>query len=330
MADKTNIEWTDATWNPVLGCSVISPGCTNCYAMRLAGTRLKHTPSRAGLTTDSKAGPVWNGAVRFMPNWLTQPLHWMAPRDIFVAAHGDLFHANVDQHWQDQIFAVMALAEWHRFQVLTKRADRMLEYLSDPETPGRVLRCSINLLAAQGVTRRWTHKWVWPLPHVMAGISAESQPHFNERIEPLSLLSLLRWRTWLSAEPLLGLLDLANGIGVLDWVVAGGESGPNARPMHPDWARDIRDQCVAAKVAFFFKQWGEWAPGENCGGPMRRSENTAEWFDGEWHFGRMTPSESANGHYDDEPGLYRVGKKAAGALLDGQAWRQMPERADAA
>src|SRR4051812_9194595 len=101
MADNTHIEWTDATWNPVTGCSVVSPGCTNCYAMRLAGTRLKHHPSRYGLTHDTKAGPVWNGEVTFNRPWLDQPLRWKRPRRIFVAAHGDLFHEAVHDEWID-------------------------------------------------------------------------------------------------------------------------------------------------------------------------------------------------------------------------------------
>src|SRR3954464_7684352 len=107
MADGTHIEWTDATWNIVNGCSVLSPGCTNCYAMKLAGTRLKHHPSRAGLTIDTKAGPVWNGEVKFNAEWLLQPLRWRRPRKIFVCAHGDLFHEKVTDAQLDQVFAVM-------------------------------------------------------------------------------------------------------------------------------------------------------------------------------------------------------------------------------
>jgi Bacteriophage protein gp37 len=116
MADGTKIEWTDATWNPVTGCSVVSPGCTNCYAMRLAGTRLKHHPSRAGLTIDTKAGPVWNGKVRFNEQWPSEPLRWKRPRRIFVCAHGDLFAEGVPDEWMDQVFAVMALAPQHVFR----------------------------------------------------------------------------------------------------------------------------------------------------------------------------------------------------------------------
>ena len=131
MAETSTIEWTDATWNPITGCSVVSPGCTNCYAMTLAGTRLAQHPSRKGLTVPSKAGPVWNGKVRFNRDWLHQPLHWRRPRMIFVCAHGDLFHENVPDEWIDQVFAVMAIARWHTFQVLTKRPKRMRAYFAE-------------------------------------------------------------------------------------------------------------------------------------------------------------------------------------------------------
>ena len=134
MADRSRIEWTDATWNPITGCSVVSPGCTNCYAMKLAGGRLRNHPSRQGLTRLQKKGagwrPVWTGEVRFNEQWLDQPLRWQRPRRVFVCAHGDLFHEHVPDEWIDRVFAVMALAGDHTFQVLTKRAERMHEYLS--------------------------------------------------------------------------------------------------------------------------------------------------------------------------------------------------------
>ena len=130
MAEHSTIEWTDATWNPITGCSVISPGCKNCYAMKLAGGRLQHHPSRAGLTQPSAAGPVWNGLVRFNMEWLEQPLHWKRPRDVFVCAHGDLFHESVPDQWIADVFGVMHAASWHTFQVLTKRAARMRALLN--------------------------------------------------------------------------------------------------------------------------------------------------------------------------------------------------------
>ena len=137
MADKTGIEWTDATWNPIVGCSVVSPGCTHCYAMSMAARIEKMTPGShyAGLTDASKAGPVWNGRLALAPDHiLTQPLRWQKPRRIFVNSMGDLFHEDVPDDWIDRVFAVMALAPQHTFQVLTKRAERMRNYLlRDPD-----------------------------------------------------------------------------------------------------------------------------------------------------------------------------------------------------
>jgi protein gp37 len=295
VADRTHIEWTDATWNPITGCSVVSPGCTNCYAMKLAGTRLKHHPSRAGLTNETKAGPVWNGQVRFNREWLDQPLRWKKPRMIFVCAHGDLFHESVPDTWIDEVLAVMAMSPRHTFQVLTKRPERMRTYLSasdlverladavlgahDPEEPLAGHRSGVAWLdgrgSSWGVTRAVqglaASVHPWPLPNVWLGVSVEDQRRTEERI-PILLDTPAAVR-WVSAEPLLGPIDLMEIIPnpiiynsvhgmerLLDWVVAGGESGRDARPMHPDWARSLRDQCAAAGVAFLFKQWGSFRP----------------------------------------------------------------------
>jgi protein gp37 len=238
MSDGTAIQWTEATWNPITGCSVVSPGCTNCYAMKLAGTRLKHHPSRAGLTRDTKAGPVWTGEVRFNKDWLVQPLNWQRPRMIFVVAHGDLFHGNVPDDWLDRIFVTMFLAEQHTFQVLTKRPERARAYLSDPATLRRL-------------ADRLVEQPPWPLPNVWLGTSVEDQQRADERI-PVLLDTPAAVR-WLSCEPLLGPVNLLNAMSI-DWVVAGGESGPGARPMDEGWARSLRDQCTAAGVPFFCKQ----------------------------------------------------------------------------
>ena len=320
MADKTHIEWTDATWNPITGCSVVSPGCTNCYAMKLAGTRLQHHPSRAGPTVASKAGPVWTGEVRFNEQWLDQPLRWKKPRMIFVCAHGDLFHENVPDEWIDRVFAVMATAPHHTFQVLTKRPERMRDYMADAEVriQGR-LRCVDRFIATGGEHGRGLD--AWPLHNVWLGVSAEDQTRADERI-PLLLATPAAVRS-VSAEPLLGPVDLTrlewgadvihgatdalSGVdtclefpgeprparGKIDWVICGGESGPGARPMHPDWARSLRDQCAAAGVAFHFKQWGEWVSVSEVEG------------DGPHH------------KFPDGATVRRIGKKAAGRHLDG-------------
>ena len=380
MADRTAIEWTDATWNPITGCSVVSPGCTNCYAMRLAGTRLQSHPSRAGLTHTTKAGPVWNGTVRLNEAWLTQPLQWGRPRKIFVCAHGDLFAEGVPDAWIDRVFAVMALAPQHTFQVLTKRAARMRAYLqSGRATPVGMEAMDITLQAhfadprskiGAGLKLKGdiAHLAVWPLPNVWLGVSAEDQRRADERIP--DLLATPAAVRFVSAEPLLGPVDLhpyllgfaaghpascvcghghgftrcpnygcvaqrchrcecqafrkVRGADGLHWVIAGGESGPGARPMHPQWARDIRDQCAAAGVPFHFKQWGAWASGENAGSAQDRAEDTASWWDDRWQFSRVTVRQAEVMHIDDEPDLWRVGKRAAGRLLDGVAHDGMP------
>ena len=319
MADRSHIEWTDATWNVITGCSVVSPGCTNCYAMKLAGTRLQHHPSRQGLTTMSKAGPVWNGQVRFNADWLDQPLRWTKPRMIFVCAHGDLFHEGVTDDQLDRIFAVMALTPQHTYQVLTKRSARMRAYLHGVK-PDNSLRHGPGLaqtiqghaleylkhgrFSPNGFGPHYQTDYVnhagrlrpLPLANVWLGVSAEDQARADERIP--DLLSTPAAVRWVSAEPLLGPIDMISDLGGtqwiggqrgcggthqgdgspgcpryphhhhdarckrgIDWVVAGGESGPGARPMHPDWARQLRDQCAAGDVPFFFKQWGAYLPG---------------------------------------------------------------------
>lgn len=206
MADGTKIAWSEATWNPITGCSVISAGCKHCYAMKLAGTRLQHHPSRAGLTIQTSAGPVWNGQVRLNRQWLDQPHRWRRPRKIFVCAHGDLFHESVPDEWIDLVFAVMSLAQQHVFQVLTKRPERMRAYCCDPATTGRV----IAQLASLGATVKATHvadgmEGIF-LPNVWLGVSVEDQCAADARIAPL--LQTPAAVRWISAEPLLGSVDL--------------------------------------------------------------------------------------------------------------------------
>lgn len=357
MSDNTKIEWTDATWNPITGCSVVSPGCTNCYAMKLAGTRLRNHPSRAGLTQGTKAGPIWNGKVRFNEQWLQQPMDWKRPRRVFVCAHGDLFHESVPFDWIDRVFAVIALSPQHTFQVLTKRADRMREYMTEDDGFGRW--GYIDGRARQIYERRMGRPFpsgkilVGPLPNVWLGVSAEDQRRADERI-PLLLRTPAAVR-WLSCEPLLGPIDLLsiprggtplNGappqVGAfaqwqrqpmraklrdgIDWLVAGGESGKSARPMHPDWVRSLRDQCAAAGTAFFFKQWGEWqvasvANGHHDGNMAR---NSARWVfpDGV----TQKPSCIREGWAGGEPyAMAPVGKKISGCQLDGREHNDYPE-----
>ena len=184
MADKTAIEWTDATWNPITGCVVVSPGCTNCYAMKLAGTRLKHHPSRAGLTRDTRSGPVWTGEIRFNEEWLDQPLRWRRPRMIFVCAHGDLFAEGVTDAMLDSVFAVMALCPQHILQVLTKRHERMRAYLTHPMVQARIAMAMAGITAKGSIDDMVRGREIvgrietgegWPLPNVWIGVSCEDQ-----------------------------------------------------------------------------------------------------------------------------------------------------------
>lgn len=359
MSDGTKIEWTDATANVVNGCSVLSPGCTNCYAMRIAGTRMKHHPTRAGLTRETKAGPVWNGTTRFHEPALQQVLRWQRPRMIFWNAHGDLFHESVPDEWIDRCFAVMAMTPQHKHQVLTKRPARMREYFSHPERGERINHAGYVAdieIKIEGGWRKFSKFGGinLPLENVWLGVSVEDQTRADERIP--DLLATPAAVRWISAEPLLGPVDFnelpaetggsarklfgplsgycdrhfpKNDCGCgrqqskLDWVVAGGESGPNARPMHPDWARSLRDQCAAAGVPFLFKQWGESCPLRNDLIPVRANDvgwinlnGRVEWDVSEERCIAMAVEDEAN----PSPGYHlicKVGKKRAGRLLDG-------------
>lgn len=223
----TSIEWTDCTWNPVAGCSIVSPGCTNCYAMKMAG-RLERIglPKYEGTTRASGARQVWTGRIRLDERSLELPLSWKRPRRIFVNSMSDLFHEGVPDAFIARVWSAMAAAHWHSFQVLTKRPERMM-----------------SVLAGGGLPR---------LSNVWLGTSVENSD-FKSRISVLRRIpATIRF---LSLEPLLGPLGRLNLKGV-HWVIVGGESGSRARPMAEDWVEEIMDQCRAAGVAFFFKQWG--------------------------------------------------------------------------
>lgn len=288
MADRTAIEWADATWNPIVGCSVVSPGCAHCYAMKLAGGRLRSHPTRVGLTVDTKAGPVWNGQVRFNPVELLKPVRWRRPRRIFVCAHGDLFHEAVPTRWIDQVYAVMALTPQHTYQVLTKRAAEMREYFAARVSGDPWAEAADEVADMLGMEEApfVLEPRMMPLHNVWLGVSVEDQTRANERVP--HLLATPAAVRFVSAEPLLGPVDLAwalsrNPLEIaagmlargqfspgletvrrLDWIIAGGESGP--RPMAPAWARRLRDDCAAAGVPFFFKQWGSHAWAEKVAG----------------------------------------------------------------
>ncbi|RWE55170.1 MAG: phage Gp37/Gp68 family protein [Mesorhizobium sp.] len=313
MADGTNIEWTDATWNPITGCRVKSPGCKFCYAMKLAGTRLKHHPSREGLTVDTKNGPVWNGEARFNEAWLTQPLKWAKPRMIFVCAHADLFYEAVLDEWIDRVFAVMASSPRHIFQVLTKRPERMRDYLTRVEE--EPFRETVKRFAKAMPAAPWADfdAMTFPSPNIWLGTSVEDQERADERREPMRELAEAGWLTWVSYEPALGQVDW-HGWEFLRWMVSGGESGEHARPSSPSCHRQARDFCAASAIPYLFKQWGAFRPATE-----------AELVGGNRH-AKLVDERKECGYYcDDDVGhvdhggewMVRVGKKKAGRALDG-------------
>lgn len=225
MAGNSSIEWTEATWNPVVGCTTVSPGCTNCYAMRMA-QRLEAMgqPKYAGTTRMSGGRPKWNGVVRIDERSLSLPVTWKTGRMIFVNSMSDLFHENVPLEFIKCVFITMQKTPQHIYQILTKRAERLEELSS-------------SLAWSQNV-------WM--------GVSVENE-NYMSRINNLRRTQAAI--KFLSLEPLLGPLDKLD-LSDIDWVIAGGESGPHARPVEPNWIRSIRDQCFNEEVAFHFKQWG--------------------------------------------------------------------------
>jgi protein gp37 len=354
MSDKTGIEWTDATWNPVTGCAKVSQGCKHCYAEREWPRMTKLVPAYAGRQfTD----------VRTHSDRLEQPLRWRKPRMIFVNSMSDLFHPDVPDAFIDHVFAIMVLAKQHTFQVLTKRPARMREYLSQRTEELSSDDWFLNAALARSVfaaskaagdplpgNAPLMLAGRWPLPNVWIGVSIEDQVAAGERI-PLLLNTPAAVR-WVSMEPLLGdvtLTDVPNVLGVaegqrhldalggfawecdgpdyvdtcnigsrIDWVVVGGESGPKARPMHPDWARSLRDQCAAAGVPFLFKQWGEWAPRDTWI-PASIKPQLAIAADGAQVDHDVAPQDVGGHRFE------RVGKKLAGRLLDGVQHDEYPK-----
>ena len=305
MSDGTAIEWTDATWNPVTGCTKVSPGCAHCYIertppFRIAGRRF----------VDGSTG------VQLHPERLSHPLRWRKPRRVFVCSLADLFHDDVPDAFIDDVFATMLAAPQHTFQVLTKRPERARDwfesYVSSFDTPTRVWTIAADVLGATRELGGWPHD-TWPLPNVWVGVSIENARHTWRADVLRDVPAAVRF---ISAEPLLGSLFESGGargvsgvqgddrapaktrehrtpngtqgthraplnLAGIDWVIVGGESGPGARPMHADWARELRDACLDHRgrmvmvtggwdpedgpvaPAFFFKQWGGARPKAN-------------------------------------------------------------------
>ena len=327
---ESKIEWTHRpgtvgrTWNPVVGCTKVSPGCDHCYALRQSN-RFQHSPSYQGLTK-MMVGPQWTGEIRWLPERLSEPLTWKKPSTVFVCSMSDLCHDRLPWQYRLSVFRMMAQTPLHLYLVLTKRPEVLAEFAE------MVWATTPDLLGLDALPRPWpSNVWV--------GTSVESQK-YARRLDVLARVpAKVRF---VSVEPMLGPVDLTRWLEmcecgdsktnhidggqccllipglcpctqfkpVLSWTITGGESGPGARPMHPDWVRNLRDQCQSAGVPFFFKQWGEWAP-ENAGN-----------LDAKWAVTHLHP----RSQWDrlEQANMYRVGKTAAGALLDGREWREWP------
>lgn len=331
---KTEIGWTDFVWNPVTGCSKVSEGCKNCYAYSIHNMR--HKAYAEGKKLPQQYAKPFED-IQLHNNRVDLPFHWKKPRKIFVNSMGDLFHANVPFEFIENVFATMEEVEHHTYIVLTKRPERMFEFM----------KWYSARRSYAGVSFEWQ-----PAKNIWLGITAENQDTANERI-PWLLQTPAAVRL-ISCEPMLEEINLtaidlgdkmtrgygprriiwdsltgwekqynpgqhpqsmpeefprcmSNDIGgKIDWVICGGETGSEARPLHSDWVRSLRDQCTDANVSFFFKQWGEFAPcthypGIKMPGPVISLDGQSD--------GMMT----------------RVGKKKAGRTLDGRTWNEFPE-----
>lgn len=251
----TKIEWTDATWNPIVGCSRISPECDRCYAATAAAS------VRLQQFTQYQRVKDWDGTVHFVKSQLLKPLSWQKPKRIFVCSMSDLFHENVPDEWRDRIFAIMSIGHQHTYQVLTKRTARMLEYFNSPSRARWILHRALDILRDSENPIKWKYevgelKVGFPMPNIWLGTTAGCQSSVNERLPILSKLTDQGWTTFVSAEPLLGGINLGLSFPgyKVSQVITGAESGRNARVMDENWVRSLRDQCVAARVAFFYKQ----------------------------------------------------------------------------
>ncbi|MBO0847835.1 MAG: phage Gp37/Gp68 family protein [Pseudonocardia sp.] len=341
MSTTTKIEWTEATWNPVTGCTELSEGCDHCYARTFA-ERWRGVPGHSY---------EQGFDLRLWPDRLGVPLRWRKPRQVFVNSMSDLFHTAVPDEFIARVFAVMAATPRHTYQCLTKRHGRMRSLLTSARWPALLLnavRALPDLVegALPAVDYDAAMAWVSapelagespaPLPNVWLGVSAENQKWADLRVR--TLMETPAAVRFLSCEPLLGPITLNRGhcfcpthethdrssracfnpncadLRKPDWIIAGGESGPGARPMHPDWARKLRDDCQASDVPFFFKQWGGWAPAELGG-----------WYSRTVRLRRDGTSYSPAQEQESPHDAYLYAPRSKGLRqLDGREWSEYP------
>lgn len=303
---KTDIEYGDRTWNPLTGCTVVSEGCKHCWAQAMA-KRLKAMgrPEYQDAVDDNDR---WTGVITLVPERLKEPYTWGTHQHVLVEYMGDLFHESVPMDYILRVLNVMKNTPLHTYQILTKRPGLMKKFLFD----------------------------VKPLSNVILGVTVENQRRANERWAPMVYLSRKGWQTWASYEPALGNVNWS-GWEFLSQLVCGGESGKGSRPLHPDWARSARDFCVLNGVNFFFKQWGSWMPVIDLYDDA--AVDAAEEYNNRWLAQlepngaipvMMAPLGTRGGWHEYQPCpgswvMAKVGKKAAGRMLDGQEWSGMPK-----
>lgn len=304
---KSKIEWTGETWNPVTGCTKISAGCKNCYAETMA-KRLQKMGTR-GYENGFAVTVQSDGAFE-------RPLRCKKPTTYFVCSMSDLFHESVSSHTQERVMQIIEQCPQHTFQILTKRPENMRYFFE-------------NRRNREGVNDSRKNQWRQVPKNVWLGVTCENQETADERIP--HLLSIDATVRFLSIEPMLGAITFQRQVNSswskplykkpldgIHWVIVGGESGKNARPMHPDWARSIRDQCAAANVPFFFKQWGEWCHEEQYDFDLKsKSPSILIDKDGAVY---------SEGYAEKVNCLFKVGKKRAGRLLDGVIHDGMPNK----
>jgi len=345
----TDIEWTHfpntigETWNPINAtrmdngkrgwhCEKVSPGCANCYAETFNGRNLPACGTGLDYTVPSRALVQ----IGIHEDTLSKPLHWAKPRTIFVCSMADLFADFVPYEMIRKVLGLVGICKKHRFIILTKRSERMREVVTRFYAEWRE-NDQFRETAGRWAARDYSYRPCieTPFANLILGVSVESRDYLH-RIDDLRATPAAC--RIISAEPLLGPLD-GLGLGEIDWLISGGESGPGARPMHPDWARSLRDQCTAARVPFFWKQWGQWIPAERGGlsqlppnhgikdqsiGPDR-----VKWL---WRDGQtesLGEYSAKSQPLEDAVLVMSVGKKQAGRLLDGRQWSEFPKMLEA-
>lgn len=315
MPGKTAIEWATKVWNPVSGCTKVSPGCLNCYAETIDKRFHMYRTGEPFVPWTVKAQQgVGRSAVTEHPDRLSVPLKWPAktpPERIFVASVSDPLHEEVSDYFLARMFGTMVATPWHYYLFLTKRTTEADKAKVD------ILNCPMFVNEVAVYAQHDAPVLPWPPKNVCFISSVENQRYAGERHDVMELMHLQGWQTGVSYEPALEIVDWS-GWEFIDWMVAGGESGHGARPVHPDAFRQARDWCLEWQIPYFLKQWGEWVTVTNFTPDTVPQGKALHWFDGPGVADHPLQSRWVDG-------MVKVGKKAAGAVLDGREWRECPK-----